>query len=212
MSQYSCEDLCQTVALCYERRGLFEDIDHSNRCWLAVSCLFRLRWSCWWDLCWLLDLIPSLLLLLASWIPYFMFCWCLVSAVRNNSSFSSFFYPLCPRQMPKILQIELTRIVPHFWKFIVAKCSMRRLILSIAILKILSYSNQIAELFIKAVWIWKLSPKVTKCAQWTNNAHYLTHQLGDLYLGWGITRKLLVFCLRVCLFLSSLYGKNSLVY
>ncbi|XP_026034713.1 WD repeat-containing protein on Y chromosome [Astatotilapia calliptera] len=29
---YSCEDLCQTVALCYERRGLFEDIDHSNRC------------------------------------------------------------------------------------------------------------------------------------------------------------------------------------
>lgn len=74
VSQYSCEDLCQTVALCHERRGLFEDIDHSNRCWLAVSCLFRLRWSCWWDLCWLLDLIPSLLLLLASWIPSFMFC------------------------------------------------------------------------------------------------------------------------------------------
>ncbi|XP_030610137.1 WD repeat-containing protein 49-like [Archocentrus centrarchus] len=29
---YPCEDFCQTVALCYERRRVFEDIDHSNHC------------------------------------------------------------------------------------------------------------------------------------------------------------------------------------
>lgn len=36
VSQYPCVDVCQTVALCYGRRSVFEDDDHSNHCWLAV--------------------------------------------------------------------------------------------------------------------------------------------------------------------------------